>query len=66
MLVITGNPGVGKHTISKIVAKKLSLDLIDINAIAIKNNTIKSKDSSGYVVDLQKLSLLLRKYMNNL
>ncbi|MBE44386.1 MAG: shikimate kinase [Thaumarchaeota archaeon] len=64
MLVITGNPGVGKHTISKIVAKKLSLDLIDINAIAIKNNTIKSKDSSGYVVDLQKLSLLLKKYMN--
>lgn len=62
MLVITGNPGVGKHTIAKIVAKKLSFDLVDINVVAIKNCAIKSKESSGYVVDLQKLSSLMRKY----
>jgi adenylate kinase len=62
MLIITGNPGVGKHTIAKIVAKKLSLDLVDINTVAIKNGAIKSKDSSGYVVDLRKLSSLMRKY----
>lgn len=62
MLIITGNPGVGKHTIAKIVAKKLSLDLIDINDVAIKNNVIKSKDKHGYIVDLRKLSRLLRKH----
>ncbi|MFQ5941499.1 MAG: adenylate kinase family protein [Nitrososphaerales archaeon] len=64
MLVITGNPGVGKHTIAKIVAKNLSLDLLDINAVAIKNKAVKLKDGSGYVVDLLKLSSLLRKHVN--
>lgn len=64
MLVITGNPGVGKHTIAKIVSRKLSLNLIDINSIAIKNKAVKSKNVSGYVVDLKKLSSLLRKYVN--
>lgn len=63
VLIITGNPGVGKHTISKIVAKKLSLNLVDINTVAITNNAVKSKERSGYVVDLRKLSLLMRKYV---
>ena len=61
MLVITGSPGVGKHTIAKIIAKKLGLKLIDINSAAIKNNAIMSKDKSGYVVDIKKLSLIMRK-----
>jgi adenylate kinase len=62
-LVITGNPGVGKHTVAKMVAKKLDLKLIDINTIAIKNNAIVMKDHVGYVVDLRKLSSLLRREM---
>ncbi|MFY3740564.1 MAG: adenylate kinase [Candidatus Nitrosomirales archaeon] len=61
MFVITGNPGVGKHTVAKIVAKKLDLKLIDINDVAIKKNAITKKDKIGYVVDLKKLSSLLRK-----
>lgn len=64
MLVITGNPGVGKHTIAKIVAKNLSFVLVDINKVAIENNAIKSKDATGYVVDLRKLSSLMRKYVS--
>jgi len=63
-LVITGNPGVGKHTVAKIVAKKLGLKLIDINTVAIKNNAIIMKDNIGYVVDLKKLSSLLRREIN--
>ena len=35
--VITGNPGVGKHTVAKQIAKNLNLDLIDINKVAIEN-----------------------------
>lgn len=61
MLVITGNPGVGKHTVAKLVAMKLDLKLIDINDVAIKKNAIIKKDKIGYVVDLKKLSSLLRK-----
>jgi adenylate kinase len=60
LIVITGNPGVGKHTVAKIVAKKLDLKLIDINKVAIKNNAIIKKEKIGYVVDLRKLSSLLR------
>jgi len=56
LLVITGNPGVGKHTVAKIVARKLDLKLIDINAVAISNDAIILKDSIGYVVDRRKLS----------
>ncbi len=61
LLVITGNPGAGKHTVAKIIAKKLDLKLIDINAVAIRKNAIVMKDNIGYVVDLRKLSSLLRK-----
>ena len=61
MLVITGNPGVGKHTVARIVAEKLNLKLIDINTVAIKGSAIIMKDEIGYVVDLRKLSSLLRK-----
>lgn len=61
MLVITGSPGVGKHSIARIIAKKLGLKLIDINSIALKNNAVISKDKSGYVVDIKKLSSILRK-----
>lgn len=61
LLVITGNPGVGKHIVAKMVAKKLDLKLIDVNKVAIKNNAIIMKDKMGYVVDLRKLSSLLRR-----
>ena len=53
----------GKHTVAKIVAKKLGLKLIDINTVAIKKNAIIKKDDIGYVVDLKKLSSLLRREM---
>ena len=33
-IVITGNPGVGKHTITKKISKKMNLPIIDINIIA--------------------------------
>ncbi len=34
-IVITGNPGVGKHTISKEVAKNLELDILDLQQVKI-------------------------------
>jgi adenylate kinase len=44
--VITGNPGVGKHTVAKYIARNLNLDLIDINKIAIESGTfIRGKET---------------------
>ena len=40
-LVITGNPGVGKHTIADEILKTEDYDMLDINKIAIKSNHVK-------------------------
>ncbi len=58
-LVITGNPGVGKHTSAKLVAEKMSAEIIDINRLAIDNNAIANKTSKGLDVDIKKLTRLL-------
>jgi adenylate kinase len=60
VLVITGNPGVGKHTISKILAEKLGYDILDINQIAIKNRIYK-KSGSTLDVDTKKLERIVKK-----
>ena len=34
MIVITGNPGVGKHTVAGEISKQIELPIMDINSIA--------------------------------
>jgi adenylate kinase len=60
-LVITGNPGVGKHTTAKFVAKKIQGSIIiDINKFAIDKNAILRKDTKyGIDVDVKKLRKLI-------
>jgi len=59
-LVITGNPGVGKHTVSRILAKKFNYKILDINKIALKSLNLKK--SSGTVdVDAKKLKNIIKK-----
>lgn len=60
-LVITGNPGVGKHTSAKIIAEKTGAEMIDINRVAIDNNAIAKKTERGLEVDVKKLARLLAK-----
>ena len=36
VLVLTGNPGVGKHTVSKKLAKILGYEIVDVNKEAVK------------------------------
>lgn len=56
--VITGNPGVGKHTIAKDVSKVIDFNIIDINKIVINNRWyIKNKTDKTYDVD----TILLKK-----
>jgi adenylate kinase len=62
-LVVTGNPGVGKHTSARIIAKKLEADILDINKIAIDKGAIAEKTDHGLDVDLKKLQRLISKAM---
>jgi len=58
--VITGNPGVGKHTVAKQIAKDLNLDLIDINKVAIENGIfVRGKETLD--VDTKALQKILDK-----
>lgn len=59
--VITGNPGVGKHTTAKIIAEKINADIIDINDVAIDNNATGKKTDLGLDVDVKRLVRLLEK-----
>ena len=59
-LVITGNPGVGKHTIANEIMKNEDYDLLDINKIAIESNNIE-KDEITFEDDVENL----KKYMKN-
>ncbi|MCV0431028.1 AAA family ATPase [Nitrosopumilus sp.] len=63
-IVITGNPGVGKHTISKELAKKLQLKIIDINQIA-KNSGLFEKNNESNDVDTEKLKEILKQEISS-
>jgi len=57
-IVITGNPGVGKHTITQEIAKKLELPILDINNTA-KDAGLFEKNKDTYDVDTVKLEKIL-------
>jgi adenylate kinase len=53
-LVITGNPGVGKHTSARIVARMLKAEIIDINKAALDGDAVLERTSKGIEVDIKK------------
>ena len=57
-IVITGNPGVGKHTITQEIAEKLELSIIDINSIA-RDAGLFEKNEDTNDVDTAKLEKIL-------
>ena len=60
-LVITGNPGVGKHTIADLFAKQnLSYQIFDINKFAIEKGLGEQTDD-GIEVDTKKLKNEIQK-----
>jgi len=59
-LVITGNPGVGKHTLAKKIAKNLKYKILDINKIALEMQFNK-KNNDVIDVDVEKVANILKK-----
>jgi len=63
-IVITGNPGVGKHTLAKGLSEKMKLELIDINQIA-KNSGLFEENNESNDVDAEKLQEILKQKISN-
>lgn len=59
-LVITGNPGVGKHTIVNKITTKLNSEIIDINKIALESNFYE-KNNGVIDVDVKKIKRHFKK-----
>jgi len=57
-IVITGNPGVGKHTITKKISEKLNFSIVDINIVA-KDLGLFEKNGNTNDVDTKKLAKIL-------
>ncbi|MCP8310962.1 MAG: adenylate kinase family protein [Candidatus Methylarchaceae archaeon HK01B] len=55
---ITGNPGTGKKTAGRSLAKLLNYNFLDLNQLAIEKYAIIDEDEHGFIADLS----LLRKY----
>ena len=63
-IVITGNPGVGKHTITKKISEILNFPVVDINIVA-KDSGLFEKNENTNDVDTQKLTKILREIKLN-
>lgn len=63
-IVITGNPGVGKHTIAKEISGILKLPIIDINTIAKDANLFEKNDDINDI-DTIRLKKIIKEKISN-
>jgi len=70
IIFITGTPGVGKTTISKVLQNQLNssynVKLIEINNLAIENNLIMDEnyEKDYKIIDIDKLNIFFQKDIN--
>ena len=63
-IVITGNPGVGKHTVTKEISKHLGLPISDINSIASDAGLFeKNQDTND--VDISELKKIIKEKISS-
>lgn len=58
--VITGSPGVGKHTISAEISKRSKIPILDVNTVA-KESGLFEKNGQTNDVDVDKLAKIIEK-----
>jgi adenylate kinase len=63
-LVITGNPGVGKHTSAGMIAEMINAEIVDINDVATKNNALTGETDLGRDIDVKKLTRVLQRVIH--
>lgn len=63
-IVITGNPGVGKHTITQKIAEIMKLSIIDINKIAKDSGLFEQNDNTNDV-DVEELEKILKQKISD-
>ena len=63
-MVITGNPGVGKHTTAKEIIRHLELSILDINTIA-RDSGLFELDKDTNNVDVEKLEKIIDKKISD-
>ncbi len=63
-IVITGNPGVGKHTIAKEISKHLKLPINDINSIT-RDAGLFEKNEDTNDVDISKLEKIIKEKISS-
>ena len=68
IITITGTPGTGKSTVSKILKNKLKIPLIGVNELVVNEHLYTGIDEDrGYkVVDLDAMCLKLNEIIKNL
>ena len=61
-IVVTGNPGVGKRTLSSMLSKRLGFRIVNLNEFVIKNRLVfTDKTLDVYDVYLKKATIMLRR-----
>ena len=60
MIVVTGVPGTGKTTVARILSKRLSLPLIEVNKLVRQKKLYTKKEKGCLVVNMKKLAAALR------
>lgn len=57
IISVSGTPGTGKTVASKLLAKKLGYEYIDLNSFCKENNLVKGYDKSrdSFEIDVEKL-----------
>ena len=63
-IVITGNPGVGKHRLAEKISNLLRLSILDINQIA-KDEGLFEKNGESNDVDTEKLAVILKEKISD-
>lgn len=64
LIVITGNPGVGKYTIAKKLSDELGFSIVDLNQVAIAKGIFEKKGAT-FDVDINKLAKIVKKMIKS-